>query len=70
MSYPKTLAALAAAALALGACTNIDGTQNQAGTGAIIGGLTGAAAGQIIGGNTQGTIIGGAIGAGIGAAIG
>ncbi|MDP1667619.1 OmpA family protein [Phaeovulum sp.] len=70
MSYPKPLAAIAAAALALGACTNVDGTQNQAGTGAIIGGLTGAAAGQIIGGNTQGTIIGGAIGAGIGAAIG
>lgn len=70
MSYPKPLIAAAVVVFALGACTNVDGTQNQAGTGAIIGGLTGAAAGQLIGGNTQGTLIGGVIGAGIGAAIG
>ncbi len=70
MAYPKSLVAVAAAVLALGACSNVDGTNNQTGTGAIIGGLTGAAAGQLIGGDTRGTIIGGVIGAGIGAAIG
>jgi outer membrane protein OmpA-like peptidoglycan-associated protein len=70
MSYPKPLIAFALTAFALTACTNPDGTQNQAGTGAIIGGLTGAAAGQIIGGDTRGTLIGGAIGAGVGAVIG
>lgn len=70
MSYPKPLVVLIVATLTLGACTNMDGTANQTGTGAIVGGLTGAAAGQIIGGNTRGTVIGGVIGAGIGAAIG
>lgn len=70
MSYRKPLVAATVAMFALGACTNVDGTQNQTGTGAIIGGLTGAAAGQIIGGDTRGTVIGGVIGAGIGAAIG
>lgn len=70
MSYPKPLIGVFLATLTLGACTNADGTNNQAGTGAIIGGLTGAAAGQIIGGNAKGTIIGGVIGAGVGAAIG
>jgi outer membrane protein OmpA-like peptidoglycan-associated protein len=70
MSFRKPLVAAAAVVFALGACTNADGTQNQTGTGALIGGITGAAAGQMIGGNTQGTVIGGVIGAGIGAAIG
>ncbi|PKP68139.1 MAG: hypothetical protein CVT83_06480 [Alphaproteobacteria bacterium HGW-Alphaproteobacteria-5] len=70
MSHHTPLLAATAIVFALGACTNVDGTQNQAGTGAIIGGLTGAAAGQIISGNPGGTILGGAIGAGIGAAIG
>lgn len=55
---------------ALTGCANLDGTTNQPGTGAIIGGLTGAAAGQIIGGDTQATLIGGAIGAAVGGAIG
>ena len=59
-----------AASFALGGCENIDRTSNQPATGAIIGGLTGAAAGQIIGGDTQSTVIGGAIGAAIGGAIG
>jgi outer membrane protein OmpA-like peptidoglycan-associated protein len=63
-------AGVLAAALALGGCANLDGTANQPATGAIIGGLTGAAAGQIIGGDTQSTVIGGAIGAAIGGAIG
>lgn len=59
-----------AASFALGGCENIDGTPNQPATGAIIGGLTGAAAGQIIGDDAQSTVIGGAIGAAIGGAIG
>ena len=67
----RTIAiAMAAAALTLAGCANPDGTSNQTGTGAIIGGLTGAAAGQIIGGDTRATVIGGAVGAAVGGAIG
>ncbi|MBE0453232.1 MAG: OmpA family protein [Roseovarius sp.] len=67
----RTIAiAVTAASLALVGCTNTDGTSNQTGTGAIIGGLTGAAAGQVIGGDTKATVIGGAIGAAVGGAIG
>ena len=62
--------ALVAGTLALAGCANPDGTNNQPGTGAIIGGLTGAAAGQIVGGDTRATVIGGAVGAAIGGAIG
>lgn len=61
---------LAAAALVLAGCTNPDGTQNQAGTGVIVGGLTGVAAGQVIGGDTRSRVIGGAVGAAAGGAIG
>jgi outer membrane protein OmpA-like peptidoglycan-associated protein len=67
----RTIAiAVTAASLALAGCTNPDGTSNQAGTGVVIGGLTGAAAGQIIGGDARATVIGGAIGAAVGGAIG
>lgn len=62
--------ALIAGTLVLAGCANPDGTDNQPGTGVIIGGLTGAAAGQIIGGDTRSTVIGTAIGAAIGGAIG
>lgn len=62
--------ALATGVLVLAGCTNPDGSTNQPATGAIIGGLSGAAAGQIIGGNTRATVIGGAAGAAIGGAIG
>ena len=58
------------ASVALAGCTSPDGTANQPGTGAIIGGLTGAAAGQILGGDTRATVIGGAVGAAVGGAIG
>lgn len=61
---------LMAAILGLAGCTNVDGTSNQPGSGAIIGGLTGAAAGQIIGSNTRSTLIGGALGAAVGGLIG
>jgi uncharacterized protein YcfJ len=58
------------AASALAGCTNRDGTANNAGTGAIIGGLTGVAAGQVVGGGTGATVIAGAVGAGVGGLIG
>jgi len=54
----------------LAGCANPDGTTNQPVSGAVIGGLTGAAAGQIIGGDTQATVIGGVVGAALGGAIG
>jgi outer membrane protein OmpA-like peptidoglycan-associated protein len=62
--------AVATAALTLAGCAYPDGTANQPATGAIIGGLTGAAAGQILGRDTTSTVIGGAVGAAIGGAIG
>ena len=69
--YGKTIAiTLTAATLALAACTNPDGTSNQPATGAVIGGLTGAAAGQLIGGDRRATAIGGALGAAAGGAFG
>ena len=53
MNYHARMLATGALSVAtLMGCTNMDGTANQPGTGAVIGGLTGAAAGQIIGGNT------------------
>jgi len=69
-NYRLIGAGVLAASFALSGCENIDGTANQPATGAIIGGLTGAAAGQIIGDDAQSTVIGGAIGAAIGGAIG
>ncbi|MDD7972185.1 OmpA family protein [Roseinatronobacter alkalisoli] len=54
----------------LAGCTNQDGSANQPVSGAVIGGLTGAAAGQIIGGDTRATVIGGVVGAAVGGAIG
>jgi len=69
--HRKSMAmAVAAASLTLAGCTYNDGTANRPATGALIGGLTGAAAGQAIGGDTKATLIGGAIGAAVGGAIG
>jgi outer membrane protein OmpA-like peptidoglycan-associated protein len=61
---------LLAAALALSACTYNNGTPNQTGTGALIGGVTGAALGKAVGGDDRAAIIGGVAGAVIGGAIG
>ena len=70
-NHGKTIAILVtAAAFGLAGCTYNDGTSNQPVTGAVIGGLTGAAAGQVIGGDTEATLIGGAIGAAVGGVIG
>lgn len=60
----------AAAIVAAAGCTNNDGTSNQPATGAIVGGVTGAAIGNAIGDDSQSTIIGGVIGAAVGGAIG
>ena len=69
--HGKTISiGVVAAAMILAGCTNPDGTTNQPATGAVIGGLTGAAAGQVIGGDTRATLIGGAIGAAAGGAFG
>lgn len=69
--FGKTIAGvMIAASVALAGCTAPDGTANQPATGAVIGGLTGAAAGQIIGGDTRATVIGGVVGAAVGGAIG
>lgn len=60
----------AATVITLAGCTYNDGTPNQPATGAVIGGVTGAAIGNAIGDDTRSTIIGGAIGAAVGGAIG
>ncbi len=61
---------LFATALALSACTYNNGLPNQTGTGALIGGVTGAALGKAVGGDDRSAIIGGVAGAVIGGAIG
>lgn len=58
------------ASLALSACAYNNGMPNQPGTGALIGGLTGAAVGKAVGGDDRSAIIGGIAGAVIGGAIG
>jgi len=60
----------AATVFALVGCTYNDGTTNQPATGAIIGGVTGAALGSAIRDDTRSTLIGGVIGATVGGAIG
>ncbi len=57
-------------ALAMAGCTYENGTANQPGTGAVIGGISGAVIGNAIGDDARSTIIGGAIGAVVGGAIG
>ncbi len=72
MSLAKIPLALSAAAgLALTGCTNPDGTTNNTGTGALLGGVLGATTGAIVSdGDKKGAIIGGIVGAGLGGAIG
>lgn len=70
-SMKSSLAILAVASLGLAACTNPDGTTNQTGTGAALGGLLGAATGAIVTDNKgRGAVVGGIIGAAAGAGIG
>lgn len=72
MAILKTSAAIVmVAGLGLAGCTNPDGTTNNTGTGALVGGGVGATIGAAIAGNNaRGAVIGGILGAGIGAAIG
>ncbi len=71
MAIIKTpIAVVLVAGLGLSACTNPDGTNYNAGTGALVGGGVGAVLGRAIGGDSRGAVIGGIIGAGIGGAIG
>lgn len=66
-----TMTMLATSCLALGACTNPDGTTNNTGTGAAVGGILGAITGATIADNDKkGAVIGGLLGAGAGAGIG
>ncbi len=58
------------AMLALGACTNPDGSTNNGGTGALAGAGIGALLGRAIGGDGRGAVVGGIIGAGIGGLAG
>ncbi|MFQ5623708.1 MAG: OmpA family protein [Paracoccaceae bacterium] len=70
-SLKLTIAVLAVASFGLAACTNPDGTTNNTGTGAVVGGTLGALFGRAVSGNkAKGTVIGGVVGAGVGAAIG
>lgn len=70
-SLKLTIAAFAVASFGLAACTNPDGTTNNTGTGAVVGGTLGALFGRAVSGNkAKGTVIGGVVGAGVGAAIG
>lgn len=61
---------LLAAALALSACTYNNGMPNQPGTGALVGGVSGAVIGKAVGGDDRSAIIGSVAGAVIGGAIG
>jgi len=65
-----TIAAAIAASVGLTACTNSDGTNNNAGTGALLGAATGAIFGQAVAPGERGRIVGAVAGAIVGGAIG
>ena len=71
MSKTGRIVILATAAVAMAACTNMDGTGNRTATGGLLGAGAGALIGRAIdGGGTTGTLVGGALGSMAGAAIG
>lgn len=70
MTKISRLVILAGSSLALVACTDMYGAPDRPATGAIIGGLTGAALGNAIGDSRDATLIGGVVGAVIGGSIG
>jgi outer membrane protein OmpA-like peptidoglycan-associated protein len=68
---PKSrIAILSIGVAALAACTNLDGSANRTGTGALIGAGVGTVAGNLIGGDTSSRVIGGAVGTILGGTIG
>ena len=72
MSLARSSVAIAMiAGIGLVGCTNPDGTTNNTGTGALVGGVLGAATGALVSDNNRkGAIIGGIVGAGAGGLIG
>lgn len=70
MKTSSGLFVLALSAAALAGCTNLDGSSNRTGTGALIGAGTGALIGNAIDNSTTGRIVGGAVGAIAGGTIG
>ena len=68
---PKSrIAILSIGVAARAACTNLDGSANRTGTGALIGAGVGTVAGNLIGGDTSSRVIGGAVGTILGGTIG
>ena len=65
-----TVAAVMLASAALAGCTSPQTPEQRAGTGALIGGASGALVGQAIGRNTTSTIVGAGAGALLGAVVG
>lgn len=55
---------------AVAGCTYNNSQPNQPATGALLGGVTGAALGKALGGDTRAAVIGGVIGAAVGGSIG
>jgi uncharacterized protein YcfJ len=73
MKHHSLILALAGSAVLLSGCVNPDGTQNNTGTGALVGGAMGALTGAAIGGRNHGgqdALIGAAAGALAGGLIG
>ena len=70
MRPKRRIAILSIGVAALAACTNLDGSANRTGTGALIGAGVGTVAGNLIGGDTSSRVIGGAVGTILGGTIG
>src|SRR6187551_2394085 len=67
---PTTKTMVLTLAIGVAGCTNLDGSANRTGTGALIGAGTGALIGNAIDNSTTGRIVGGAVGAIAGGSIG
>ena len=70
MKTTSRIAILSLSVAAFAGCTNLDGSSNRTGTGALIGAGAGTLIGNMVGGDTTGRIAGGAIGTIAGATIG
>ena len=70
MNLTSKMVVLTAAIGAVAGCTNLDGSANRTGTGALIGAGTGALIGNAIDNSTTGRIVGGAVGAIAGGTVG
>jgi outer membrane protein OmpA-like peptidoglycan-associated protein len=70
MTLSRATTAVVLSACALAGCTNLDGSTNRAGTGALFGAGTGALIGNAFDNSTTGRIVGGAVGAIAGGTVG